>query len=332
MNMPMLQDRLTEIINKLCRGKVVVLGDIILDKYVKGRVERISPEAPVPVLEVEKEELRLGGAANVAANIKSLGGDVFLSGVIGGDREGEEVINLLNTWEISPRGILTDSAHCTTLKTRLIAHHQQMVRMDRESRKPVDKKLIDRLLERIKENIDAHSVLIVSDYSKGCVTPHLLTLLRKEMPEMRILIDPQVKHAYLYQGFYLLTPNLKEAMNILKKEEKDPLKLAEGLQDKIKAENVLITLGEKGMFLYENNTSFSIPALAREVFDVTGAGDTVVGVIGLALSVGASLREAVILSNLAAGRVVGKLGASQITKEELKEAMEEFAHEIRGYL
>ncbi|MCD6219524.1 D-glycero-beta-D-manno-heptose-7-phosphate kinase [Candidatus Calescamantes bacterium] len=330
--MPEIQDRLRKIIKKLCSGKVIVVGDIILDKYVRGKVERISPEAPVPILEVEKEELRLGGAANVAANVKSLGGKVFLAGVIGEDREGEEVKKLLDLWGIPSQGIFITRSNCTTLKTRLIAHHQQVIRLDRETRNPIENHLIERIFEKIKENVDSTSVLIISDYSKGCITPYLISLLKDRLPKLPVIIDPQVSHADLYNGFYLLSPNLREAMNILKTEEEDPKKLAKNLKERINVENILITLGEKGMLLYEDNTFFDIPALTREVFDVTGAGDTVVGVIGVALSAGASLREAVILSNLAAGKVVGKLGASQVTTQELEEAMEESLHEIWGYL
>ena len=324
-----LQRRLKEISKKFQHGKVTIIGDVILDKYITGKVERISPEAPVPVMEIGKEELKLGGAGNVSANVKSLGGNVSLYSVIGEDSEGKEIEKLLDLWGISSEGIIKDSSRITTLKTRVIAHNQQLVRLDREKRIPLRDEIVDRMFTSLK-NPQEKSVIIISDYSKGVITPYLLSLIKKIFVNSIVLVDPQVKHSSLYKGFYLITPNLKEAISILKEEEK-PEKLARRLKDKIKIDNVLITLGEDGMLLYENNKFLKIPSLAREVYDVTGAGDTVVAVLGLSLSVGASLKESTLLSNLAAGIVVGKFGTSQVTVDELEEAIKKYKNEIRDY-
>ncbi len=322
-------ERLENLLESFRGTKVLVLGDLILDCYLRGSVERISPEAPVPVVEISEETYLPGGAGNVACNIKSLGGEVLLVGVVGKDAEGEKLKKLLNLRGISLEGVVEDDRP-TTLKTRVIAHAQQVVRLDREMRDSVPSPVEERMKEILKEKLREIQVVAISDYGKGAITQEIVNFLRNSA-SIPVLVDPKVKNMHLYKGFYLISPNWKETREFLHKEG-TPSQLARELKKLLEVKNVLITLGEKGMYLQGEEGELMIPAHAREVYDVTGAGDTVIGIISLGVGSGKSLRDAAVLANLGAGIVVGKLGTAQPSPEEIRKAIREFQNEIRDYL
>ncbi len=309
-------------IEKLKRGKVAVVGDLICDKYVIGRVERISPEAPVPVVRVEKETYYLGGASNVALNLKSLGCEVHLFGVVGNDTCGKRLTNMIREKGLSTEKILTLEDRPTTLKTRVIAQSQQIVRFDREKILRIDKKHAFELVRGVKES--GVNAVIVSDYGKGVVSDYLIEELKKL--GVFIAVDPKIKNAYAYKGVDIITPNLKEAEEISGVEIasfKNGLELAaKKIIKKTGCKYLLITEGERGMSLFDKDgLILKQPSKARDVYDVTGAGDTVIAVLTAAISSGFDIKDAVRLSNAAAGVVVGKMGTATLTLEELEKAL-----------
>jgi len=314
---------LKTIIDRFSQGKVLVLGDLMLDSFLPGRVERISPEAPVPVAKVKDHDrkLFLGGAANVAYNIESLGGKTFLSGVIGNDREGDDFLKLVTKLGLDSQGLVVEKKRPTTHKLRVIAQSQQVMRLDRETDANIKLQTRAKIGEFIKENISKVGCIVISDYAKGVITLELLKEIssfpRNNIP---LLGDPCTKNIKFYHNFNLLKPNLKETREILNREIGTELEIKEAayqLKERTNSDSILITCGDKGMALLERNKFSRIPSLAKEVFDVTGAGDTVIGIIALALSVGATLKEATQLANFAAGIVISKLGTAIVSKEEL---------------
>ncbi len=320
--------KLKKILEKFPQGKVAIVGDIMLDRFIQGTVNRISPEAPVPVVEVRGEKQTLGGAGNVAHNIVSLGGKVFLYGVVGDDREGEEIREKVTQLGIPQEGLITVKGRPTTLKTRIIAHSQQVVRIDREEKEYIKSKVSTQIIEAMEKNKGKTKVLVISDYGKGVITPYLFSRLNKNF---FILVDPSLRHPFLYKGVDLVTPNLMEAgamtggkLETWKEIKESALKI----RKKLSCSFVLVTCGEKGMVLLKEKSFLHLPVRAKEVYDVTGAGDTVVAILSLSLSVGASLEEAVTLSNLGAGIVVGKLGTAVVTREEMENSLKENTHEI----
>ena len=301
--------------------KIAVVGDLILDKYLFGKVERISPEAPVPIFEIEQEKARLGGAANVAANLKALGvGRVALLGRLGKDPEGEILKKLLQEKKIENLAVENKDIP-TTRKTRLVARSQQLIRIDREKRTP----LSSWELKTLKENLlsfKPHAV-IVSDYAKGVFTKELASFLRKL--KVPVIADPRPVNTPHYKGFTCTTPNLKEfsqmaqLLNLKGDFEKKALQMRELLD----LNRLVVTLGDRGMALVGEGKVKYFPAAAREVYDVTGAGDTVVATLGAVVASGESWEEACFLANLAAGIVVGKLGTATATREEILKALKE---------
>lgn len=315
------------IISCFDRARILVVGDVMVDEFVWGDVERISPEAPVPVVGVNKETFVLGGAANVAANIASLGGRVFVTGVIGADSNAERLRNEFRKKEIETDGLIVDDQRPTTLKTRVIAHSQQVVRVDRESTEDIDGATTQKVIEYVSQLIERTDALIISDYGKGMITPNLLTsiiTLARERARL-IIVDPKVKNYLNYKGVSIITPNQNEASSLVKREierEEDLITIGREILSTLGCIAVLITRGEEGMSLFEENGAVThIPTVAREVYDVTGAGDTVVGVLALALAAGAGIVEAATLANYAAGIVVGEVGTATVTKEELHQAI-----------
>lgn len=320
-----------DIIKRFSEASILVIGDLILDRYIWGKVSRISPEAPVPVVEVTREDFLLGGAANVAANIVSLGGKVAIAGVTGNDRARDVIMKLLEDRGIDTGGIVMDERP-TTVKTRVIAHHQQVVRFDREDRSKISLKILKRMLDYIKafasrSRIDA---IIVSDYKKGVVSRELIReILRIARPSgIFVAVDPKVGHFPYYKGVSIITPNLKEAsegsgIEII--DETTLIKAGRRLLKKLSLEALLITRGEEGMSLFLRRDKeiehHHIPTRARKVFDVTGAGDTVIATFTLCKVSGASMIEACEIANYAAGIVVGEVGTATVTPEQLKEAM-----------
>ncbi len=315
-------------LEKFSIARVLVLGDIMLDQFVWGEVSRISPEAPVPVVDVQKETMLLGGAANVANNLRALGARCGLAGIIGQDAHGEIVRSLAQQQEIDV-SCLIPSRRPTTLKTRIVARGQQVVRVDRESRTDLSGNTAERLVSAVCKALPEIDIVIVSDYNKGVVSKKVMQGIWEaaSVHNVPVLVDPKPDNAHLYRGVTLLTPNNLEAeiMAGIRIETDQDVERAAGLiGDKLSASGVLITRGPKGMALWQRKRGiFSIPTAAREVFDVTGAGDTVISTAALGLVSGLDMRQAAWLANLAAGIVVGKVGTATVSVQEIRHAMKD---------
>ncbi len=312
------------ILKNFSRSKILVIGDLILDRYIWGKVSRISPEAPVPVVEVMADNFMLGGAANVANNIVALGGGVTVAGVAGKDRAGEVLRNLLDDKDI--RSTLFEDSRPTTIKTRVIAHNQQVVRFDREDRNRVSGKVLREVIEFLRKAIHEHDAVIVSDYRKGMVSRELIQGILKNVRQQNrlVAVDPKVGHFHCYQGVSVITPNLLEASQgsgVEIKDERSLIKAGRTLMKKLSCRAVLLTRGEEGMSLFEREGVTHIPTVARHVYDVTGAGDTVIATFTLAYASGASMQEAAVIANHAAGIVVGEVGTAVVTQERLLESL-----------
>jgi rfaE bifunctional protein kinase chain/domain len=316
------------LIKRFAHLKALVIGDLMLDHFLWGSVSRISPEAPVPVVEVTRETEMPGGAGNVALNMAALGADIFVAGVIGQDRAGDRLLTLLQRFPVHLESVVRAPDRPTILKTRVIAHHQQVVRVDREVRSELSADIRRQLMEQVEALIPRVDAVILSDYGKGVIHPGLINMLipmarKKGIP---ITVDPKVENFAQYRQVTCVTPNLQEAMagaHITKVSSEEEIeKLGKQILQKLKADSVLITRGEKGMSLFEKKKPpVHIPTRAREVYDVTGAGDTVISTLTLALAAGAPLRIAAELANHAAGIVVGKLGTAAVSRSELEGAL-----------
>ncbi len=325
----MSKKRAMTIIDNFSRSGVLVVGDIMADHFIWGRVSRISPEAPVPVVEVNKDDFLLGGCANVLNNICAMGGRAYVAGVVGSDATGAKLLSEFCSRGVDTEGIAVERGRPTTLKTRIVAHGQQVVRFDQEDRRPVQARSVRKILSYVRTIRDDLGALVVSDYSKGVVIRSLLDGIRRELAGLPIFtcVDPKQRDFTLYEGFDIITPNHNEASLAAGEEIRngqDHVRVGLKLLEKYKFRAILITRGEAGMSLFERDgrvkhTAFS--AKAREVFDVTGAGDTVIGVFALCMASGATFREAAYLANHAAGIVVGKVGTETVTREELKRAL-----------
>lgn len=309
--------------------KILVLGDLMVDHYIWGSVKRISPEAPVPVVDVTSESVLLGGAGNVLNNILGLGGSVSFCGVVGSDDAGRWIASRVAEKGVALEGLMTEAARPTTKKTRIIAHQQQVVRFDHEDKSALSQRTNDAVADYVIAMLPEVNCLAISDYSKGVITR---SLLKKILPEairlgVPVVVDPKVGHFAFYKNVSLVTPNHLEASQASGIEITDESSLFEAAQilfKKISSEAVLITRGEQGMSLFEKNGSVThIPTVAKDVFDVTGAGDTVLSTLALALSIGMPLPEAARLANLAAGIVVGIVGTAAIQRADLAKAMTE---------
>ncbi len=317
------------IMDNFPRSRVLVVGDIMADHFIWGKVSRISPEAPVPVVEVKKDYFMLGGSANVQNNIFAMGGRVHLAGVVGSDETGRWLQTEFRSRGVDTEGIVVETGRPTTLKTRIVAHGQQVVRFDREERKPIQAKSIRKILSYIESLRDDLGALVISDYSKGVVTRPLLEGIRKVIAGRPIFtcVDPKQRDFSMYQGFDIITPNHYEAGQAAGEEMQngqDLIRVGMKLLQQYDFRALLMTRGEEGMSLFEKDGRIRhtvFPTQAREVFDVTGAGDTVIGVLALSLAAGASFREAAYLANHAAGIVVGKAGTATVTREELRGAL-----------
>jgi len=324
---------LEPVVARFAGRRVMVLGDLMLDRYLWGRVERISPEAPVPVVEIERETFSLGGAGNVAANLSALGAEPVLVSVVGGDEDGDRLIEALNRRGVSTPGLVRDRARPTTVKTRIIAHAQQVVRADRESRADLEGAASRALAARIQEAIGNCQAMIVSDYGKGVITRPLLekALALARTHDLAVCVDPKESHIDSYRGVSILTPNQHEAGYMQARRVTDESSLKEvgwGLQRRLDAEAVLVTRGPEGMSLFEKGGRYThLPTVAREVYDVTGAGDTVVSVVAVALAAGADYRTASYLSNHAAGVVIREVGTATCSPEALLASLAEARRE-----
>ncbi len=307
--------------------RVLVLGDVMLDEYVWGTVSRISPEAPVPVVAVRAESLKIGGAGNVAANIAALDGTADIVGVVGADAAAERLVRELTRAGVTADGLVRDGTRPTTIKSRVVAGSQHVVRFDRESDAPLSPAVRRQILERVRARLPGADVLLVSDYAKGVVGARLVrevlaVAARNKIP---VAVDPKVQHVPLFRGVTVLAPNHQEAAaaaRILVRDEADLLRVGQALLHRLQARAVLITRGEHGMSLFEAGRPVThIPTSAREVYDVTGAGDTVMAILALALAAGAPLRHAAVLANHGAGVVVGKRGTATVGRAELARAL-----------
>ncbi|HTU03329.1 MAG TPA: D-glycero-beta-D-manno-heptose-7-phosphate kinase [Candidatus Sulfotelmatobacter sp.] len=318
---------LCKYVDRFPKVRVLVLGDVMVDEYVWGTVSRISPEAPVPVVAVQGETVKVGGAGNVACNIAGLGGQVRLLGVVGNDPPAERLVRELERAGVKGDDLLVDGSRPTTVKSRVVAGSQHVVRFDRESDEPLAAETRRRLLLRIREALPHADVLLISDYAKGVVSRALVapTLALAKRQGTPVAVDPKVQHLGLFRGVTVVTPNHHEAAagaRILVRTEADLLRAGQVLVRRLEVDAVLITRGEHGMSLFQSaKPAVHIPACAREVYDVTGAGDTVMSALALALAAGASMVEAATLANVAAGIVVGKRGTATVERAELLSAL-----------
>jgi len=306
--------------------RVLVVGDVMLDEFLWGRVARISPEAPVPVVEITSQTFRLGGAANVACNVRSLGGRAVVAGVVGRDPAGDRLRDALVLGGVED-ALADDDGRPTTHKTRIIAHHQQVVRADREETGEIGTVVEDALGDALRHSARGVAAIILSDYQKGVVTPRLMKKVldaarREGVP---LLVDPKVRHFALYRGAAVVTPNQMEAEQATGVRIRDTAGLHEAgrmILKTLRCRAVVITRGEHGLALFEQDRKpVEIATAAQQVFDVTGAGDTVIASLALALAAGATLPEAAMLANYAAGVVVGKIGTATVLPEEVLAAI-----------
>jgi rfaE bifunctional protein kinase chain/domain len=327
------QERAVEIMRGIGESVLVVYGDVMLDEFVWGDVTRISPEAPVPVVDVRRESLHLGGAANVLANLVALGAQARVIGVIGNDRAGERLRAELSATgvEQTEDALIVDEHRPTTTKTRIIAHNQLVVRADRERRTPVDTKTEDRIISILRRTIAEADAFVVSDYDKGSITPRVLaevlpTAYERGIP---VLVDPKIRNFDSYRPATLVTPNHHEALRLtgIEEDTNEGLKRAAHLiRERLGCESVLITRGEQGMMLLEKyHEPVYVETAAREVYDVTGAGDTVIATLAAALAAGATMFEAAVLANHAAGIVVGKVGTATASASEVVSSIQQGA-------
>jgi D-beta-D-heptose 7-phosphate kinase/D-beta-D-heptose 1-phosphate adenosyltransferase len=327
--------RVRQILTAATKIRVLVLGDVMLDQFIWGSVSRISPEAPVPVVDFERESFMPGGAANVARNLVSLETPAELFGAIGNDDAAKKLLKLLAEQKIGCAGLVANSSRHTSVKTRVVAHKQQIVRVDRETRDGLDEQLTRQLLVSLKSELKSAAAVIVGDYGKGVVTQPLLNEI-KSLCRARgvwLSLDPKPVHHLNLSNLSLITPNRKEAFELANLPDetrnsnpftdKNLMLVAERLLNELRPAVLLITLGELGMLLCQRGQKpFHIPTVAQEVFDVSGAGDSVIATFTLAIAAGASPLEAAILSNHAAGIVVGKIGTATTSPEELLASFE----------
>ncbi|RKZ01866.1 MAG: D-glycero-beta-D-manno-heptose-7-phosphate kinase, partial [Candidatus Hydrothermota bacterium] len=305
--------------------RVAVIGDLILDEYLFGEVERISPEAPVPVAAIQGRRINPGGAANVALNLRALGSDVELFGIVGRDTPGRELLDLLSERGIGVEGILEVPDRPTTLKTRVISQGQQMIRLDREVTSPIDEGLAEDILNRVREGLDDIDAVIFQDYNKGLLTAHLITRSIGLFGERLKAVDPKLDNFFTYRGVDVFKPNIRElqrATGIKIKNDAELLDIMRRVRNQIRARYLVVTRGEKGILVQSDDELIKIPSLKREVFDVTGAGDTVISIMVLGLAAGLSIVESTLLSSIGAGIEVGKFGAATVSPEELLEIIQ----------
>lgn len=321
------RDRLLELTERMRGRRIVVVGDLILDRYLIGDTERLSPEAPVPVVTVRERRVALGGAANVAANVVSLGAECVLIGAVGDDPHGRSLRQELATHRIDDRHLLTVPDRPTTTKTRVIARGQQVVRLDEEVEGALEPDRLQHLIDSTNEALDGADALLLQDYNKGCLVESVIDAAiagarRRGIP---VVVDPKYRHFFAYAGATVFKPNRRELESALGAsvdlDHRDALPAA---LEKLGVDNLLLTLGPDGMILVTNDGNTThIPSIAREVFDVSGAGDTVTAWVGTALAAGGTVREAATLGNFAAGVEVGKAGVATVSPTEVITVHEE---------
>lgn len=317
--------RLNSILSQIRGKRIVVVGDFMLDVYLWGTVDRISPEAPVPVVNVQKTTRLPGGAANVIKNLSELGVEAIPAGVVGDDMNGRILQDLLAKMCPDISGLIVDRSRPTSTKTRIMAHHQQVVRADEESEMEINGDVARKLHANLLSLVKSADAVIYEDYNKGVITAGTAGFIgRFRRNGAFVSVDPKLKNFHLFKGASLIKPNKKEATQMMGRplaSEKDVSLAASRMLKTYGLNAVVITLGEKGMALHEKSGDHThFPSMARQVFDVTGAGDTVISCITACAAAGATLKEAVYLANQAAGIVVGEVGAASVTVEQIKEA------------
>ena len=321
-------EKIQAITERIGQARVLILGDIMLDEYLFGSVSRISPEAPVPVVEITSSRRLLGGAANVAANIRALGDEPLLLGTVGEDEASIKLAQLLKQRGISSEYLVNDRSRQTTIKTRVIAHSQQVVRADREDRHELNDDTRNRVLKRFMSVVDSLQAVIISDYGKGVITKSLLENIIEVclQKDIFIAVDPQDTHFHNYRRVSVITPNHHEAGFAYGRRivsEADLMEVGAGLLRKLQAKSILITRGADGMSLFQDGAEPThIPTFARKVFDVTGAGDTVISCFVSAVCAGADLVEASIVANVGAGITVAEVGTATVAVSQLKKELE----------
>jgi D-beta-D-heptose 7-phosphate kinase/D-beta-D-heptose 1-phosphate adenosyltransferase len=324
---PLSADRARAVIDDLSRARVLVVGDVMLDQFTIGRVSRISPEAPVPVVAFDRDEYRAGGAANVALNVRALGAHVELVGIIGADVSATRLREVLSAADVNANGLITDEKRRTTTKVRIVTtRNQQVARVDYESEDAPSQEIEDALTDQLTERVSRAGAVVVSDYLKGLVTRRLMAALISVAQEQSVpvLVDPKIPHIEYYMGATLVTPNHHEAevaTHMRIRNDEDAERAAAIFRERARCDGVLITRGEYGMWLACDGVEGHLPATAREVADVTGAGDTVVATLAVAIAAGATAAEAAHLANAAAGVVVGKFGPATLAPSELLAAI-----------
>ncbi len=317
------EEQLKGLLQSFRGKKIAVVGDLMLDRYYWGSVQRVSPEAPVPVVEVESESIRLGGAANVASNIQALGGEPVLIGLIGNDYVGQSLIEMLKERNLETQGVIVDGSRPTTVKTRIIAHGQHVVRIDNESKADCPDHLIPRLIDAVRYNIRGIDAIIIEDYNKGVVTGEIIrqVIAVATKYDKIITVDPKFNNFAEYKGVTVFKPNRREVEEVLGgrlKSIDDVIAAGQRLLSMLSAQNVLLTRGEEGMSLFEASGGvMHIPTVAENVQDVSGAGDTVIATLTMALAAGAGIREACVLANCAGGVVIGVVGIVPIEPSQL---------------
>jgi D-beta-D-heptose 7-phosphate kinase/D-beta-D-heptose 1-phosphate adenosyltransferase len=325
------QERAEEILTRFSSCRLVVLGDLMLDEFIWGEVRRISPEAPVPVVEVKRESWHLGGAGNVVSNILDLGAQALPIGITGDDDAGRLMRRKFTECGAGIDGLIVDGSRPTTRKTRIVAHSQQMVRADREDRSPVSAGIEELIIAAFHTALAGADAVVISDYDKGLLTPRLLrAVITSTRAQGKIVcLDPKIKNFLSYRQVDVITPNQPEAERASGIEIVDDGSLmaaARRIRQTLDCSNVLITRGEYGMSLLDAQNKLSnIATVAREVYDVTGAGDTVIATLALAMAAGATILEAAIIANHAAGIVVGKVGTATVSQAELRQALLDFS-------
>ncbi len=317
------RDRSRAIASAFSSARVLVVGDVMLDQFLVGRVSRISPEAPVPIVRFEREENRIGGAANVANNIAALGAATDIVGLVGDDEQAQVLRDALTTRRVGVAGLVVDRERPTTRKVRVVTdRHQQVARVDYERDDEASDAAESQLIARARELAEGAGAIVLSDYLKGAITGRLVEELVSVAAArgVPLLVDPKIPHIAYYKGATLVTPNHHEAeiaTHMRIRSDAEAREAARAFRERAGCAGVLITRGEHGMWLLDPNVEGALPATAREVADVTGAGDTVIATLALALAAGATSAEAASLSNVAAGIVVGKFGPATVAVDEL---------------
>jgi rfaE bifunctional protein kinase chain/domain len=332
--MKITENLLKDILSKFSNKKMLIVGDIMLDNYIIGDVDRISPEAPVQVVKVEKEEFRLGGAANVANNIKSLGGVPILVGRVGNDSAGKQILSISDEEGISTQGIFINDSYPTTRKSRVIARHQHLLRIDFEDTNNMSHTFEQKIMEYIARVMPEVDGVILQDYNKGMLSQSLISYIIKLANKHKkvIGVDPKAQNFFEYKDVTLFKPNMREIsqnLNVAIQHNDELVYAARKLQKKLSCKYLVVTLGERGAFVYQHDGNYwQIPTFSQEIYDVSGAGDTVISTLMLCLASGADIKTAAIIANHSAGVVCGKVGVATASKDEIMHSVRRWEAEV----